>query len=137
MIAARNADPNVRAATIARDLGVSRQRIIQILNAEGLPTKTKAPAPFLKHRKEYQCWWNMLARCYNPQDERYKWYGARGIQVCERWRASFTDFFADMGNRPSPKHSIDRKNNDGNYEPRNCRWATVKEQANNQRRARK
>jgi len=73
----------------------------------------------------------MWTRCSNPNSAMYKHYGARGISVCERWR-SFDNFLADMGQRPSPKHSIDRfPNNDGNYEPGNCHWATDIEQHRN------
>lgn len=76
----------------------------------------------------------MKARCHRPSDPRFSYYGGRGISVCDRWREDFAAFFADMGPRPSSKHSIDRINNDGNYEPGNCRWATQKEQMNNTRR---
>jgi len=72
----------------------------------------------------------MKKRCFNPNYERFDRYGGRGITVCERW-LDFDNFYADMGPRPSPQHSLDRENNDGDYEPNNCRWATKLEQANN------
>lgn len=75
-------------------------------------------------------WRAMKARCFNPNNRKYPRYGARGITVCERWLV-FENFLADMGPRPSPRHSIDRINNDGNYEPSNCRWATMPEQMRN------
>jgi hypothetical protein len=80
---------------------------------------------------EYMCWEAMKERCYKPKTKRYKNYGGRGIKVCDRWASSFENFLADMGRRPTPKHSIDRINNDGNYEPSNCRWADNKTQQRN------
>ncbi len=85
-----------------------------------------------KRHSDYGVWLHMRDRCNNPRFEDYKNYGGRGITVCERWN-DFTAFLADMGPRPSPKHSIDRICNDGNYEPGNCRWATKIEQVNNTR----
>lgn len=82
---------------------------------------------------EYRTWHHMNERCSNPNNRTYKNYGGRGIFVCEQWRNSFTTFYKDMGPRPSSKHSIDRINNNGNYEPGNCRWATIKEQNGNTR----
>lgn len=81
---------------------------------------------------EYRSWAMMLSRCRNKNFHRYRDYGARGIGVCKRWE-QFENFLADMGPRPSLDHSIDRINNDGNYEPGNCRWATRKQQAANKR----
>lgn len=82
---------------------------------------------------EYYTWNNMKLRCYNPNSASYKYYGARGIIVCERWLHSFTNFLDDMGKRPTKAHSLDRINVNGNYEPSNCRWATLKEQRANRR----
>lgn len=79
---------------------------------------------------EYNTWASMRDRCENHLNKRYDRYGGRGITVCERW-SDFQSFFDDMGHKPSESHSIDRINNDGNYEPSNCRWATQKEQQNN------
>ncbi len=85
---------------------------------------------------EYKAWHEMRQRCYNPNAKSYHNYGGRGISVCPRWRESFPSFLADMGLRPSSKHSIDRIDNNGSYEPNNCRWATLSQQHQNYRQNR-
>jgi hypothetical protein len=86
--------------------------------------------------REYTAWTNMKIRCLNPRAQNYALYGGRGITVCDRWRDSFEHFLADVGRRPSPLHSVDRIDPNGNYEPSNVRWSTVKEQAQNRRTTR-
>ena len=82
---------------------------------------------------EYHAWSNIKARCFNPNNPRYSDWGGRGIAVCDRWKNSFENFLADMGTKPSPKHSLDRIDNDGDYSDENCKWSTKAEQDNNRR----
>ena len=83
----------------------------------------------------YTAWSNMLRRCSNKKARDYKNYGGRGVSVCERWK-TYANFLADMGDKPSNDLSLDRIDNSGNYEPGNCRWATVATQIRNRRRTR-
>lgn len=86
----------------------------------------------LRYSPEYVAWNDMKQRCLNKKKKNYKDYGGRGIKICKQW-LSFDCFYRDMGARPSPNHSLDRINNNGNYDPNNCRWATKKEQNRNTR----
>lgn len=103
-----------------------RQRAV-----EGNVTHGHAPYKYSRQTSTYHIWSNMLARCSNPRVPHYRYYGGRGISVCARW-ATFENFLADMGERP-PGLSLDRLNNDGNYEPGNCAWRTATEQVRNRR----
>ncbi len=80
----------------------------------------------------YNSWALMKSRCFNPKSPKYPIYGARGIKVCERWRDSFPNFLSDMGEKPRGT-TLERKNVNGDYTPKNCEWATPKKQANNKR----
>lgn len=94
-------------------------------------SKTKTHG--MTNSSEYYIWCGMKSRCFNENNKRYKNYGGRGITVCDRWRDSFENFYEDMGPRPSSIHQIDRINNDGNYEPGNCKWRTPSENCLNRR----
>jgi hypothetical protein len=85
---------------------------------------------------EYDVWCGLLKRCQNPNAYNFSFYGGRGVNVCERWQ-KFENFLEDMGKRPSRKHTVERLDPEGDYEPSNCRWASILEQANNRRNTRR
>jgi hypothetical protein len=90
----------------------------------------------LRHLPEYAVWNTMIQRCHNPNASQFPDYGARGIAVCDRWRESFEAFYADMGQRPTSRHTIERKDNNDGYHPGNCVWETRAKQARNKRNLR-
>lgn len=99
-----------------------------------LVAKQRMTSHGLTESAEYVTWTSMKTRCLNPNSTKYQDYGGRGITVCERWVNSFENFLADMGKRPSSRHSLDRYPDlNGNYEPLNCRWATTPQQGRNKR----
>ena len=95
--------------------------------AKAVSTHGKSDSP------EWGIWSNMKTRCYNPNGSGYASYGGRGIAMCERWRESFESFLSDMGPRPGPDYQLDRIDNNGNYEPGNCRWVTRSDNCRNRR----
>lgn len=99
---------------------------------DGHPKYKHGHSPKIKVSLTYSSWKGAISRCTLPSHNKYKDYGEKGISVCERWRSSFENFLADMGERPSKLHTLDRfPNREGNYEPGNCRWATKEEQLEN------
>lgn len=112
---------------LSRSCGCYQKEIVGALRRKHGMCKTKV----------YQAWMSMKRRCYNKKVERYKNYGGRGIKVCAKWRNSFEAFYKHIGKPPTPKHQIDRINNDDDYKPGNVRWVTLKENCNNTRRTNK
>ncbi len=100
-----------------------------LLNASMLCSR---PIRLYMRTPEHNAWRHMWNRCLKIEHKQYNYYGGRGIKVCSDWK-DFELFLNDMGLRPSDKHSLDRINNDGDYKPSNCRWATAKQQAKNRR----
>lgn len=115
-------DSNSLKTGASQSCGCLRRELVRVKNLSHGKSKTAL----------YRVWASMLERCEKKICRSYPEYGGRGIKVCPRWH-SFSNFLEDVGDRPSPKHSLDRIRNDGDYEPSNVRWATYKEQARNKR----
>ena len=113
---------NLKSTSKVKSCGCLIRKRVGQLNLIHGKTKTK----------EFKAWDSMHQRCYNPKNPSYYRYGGRGITICSKWRQSFQAFLEDMGAAPAKHLSIDRINNDGNYEPGNCKWSTAKEQRANQ-----
>ena len=114
------------------DVNNGKTRSCGCIRKSGLRHVTHGHSLNGKVSSTYRTWYAMLQRCGNENDRAYHNYGARGISVCDKWN-SFIGFLDDMGERPAKNMSLDRKENDGNYEISNCRWATKKEQTENRR----
>src|SRR3990167_1714755 len=136
--------PKYRKKFLECECDCGRQKFldpVKVLNGKtrscgclGLELKTRhgfARRPYTRRPPEYRAWVQMKSRCNNPRSKDYGIYGGKGIHVCERWRDSFLNFYTDMGPRPSRRHSLDRKDSNGDYSPNNCRWATPSVQAMN------
>lgn len=130
LISAAKMGHTVSPAARAKIGAAARGRMLTAEHRARIARPVHGHAATSHRTAEYRAWGAMRQRCNNPRNQRYDNYGGRGIQICQRWE-SFTNFLADMGTRPSPEHSLDRIDNDGDYDPQNCRWATRSEQQRN------
>jgi len=116
--------------------GCGCDRGVKVANAKFTHGHSKSKTMGKDCSVEYRTWSHLIGRCENPNDKAYDNYGGRGIKVCRRWRNSFEAFYEDMGKRPDGPYSIERIDNDGDYEPDNCKWALYYEQCRNKRQNR-
>lgn len=114
----------VKNGGVCKNCGYEKTRLSKIRHGQARNKNSK-------NTSEYSIWCAMKSRCNNPKNKAYLYYGNRGIKVCENWINSFENFLKDLGHKPSPKHTLDRTNNELGYFKENCRWATRKEQGNN------
>ena len=144
-----NLDDYMTAPEVAASVGINVKALYKRIDRGRVPHKKVGRRTILIHRDVvsnleadhryidgrrehplYPTYMNMLRRCYNPKCKNFPRYGGRGIRVCKRWREDFWSFVSDIGDKPGPRCSISRKNNNGNYTPNNCRWETPEDQVN-------